>query len=204
MSIAKGIGAEGLLAAKEALSAPAEEYGNDSRVEELWAMKAVEHAEVYFNLLCSVDPSRLKLTGSAEQDEAIYKDFKASFPDLPLKSLTEDDLKSEKEKVKWREFAERFKDIEDFNAGTLFRLDCCKDYSEENSIIVPKIQFFALEIARNREGHNAPIRNLFKPTPRKRREQKSLPTGVTKGGVAMSEVEHELQQIIMGNHNLMR
>ena len=39
MSIAKGIGAEGLLAAKEALSAPAEEYGNDSRVEELWAMK---------------------------------------------------------------------------------------------------------------------------------------------------------------------
>ena len=34
-----GVGAEGLLAAKDALSAPAELYGNDSRVEELWAMK---------------------------------------------------------------------------------------------------------------------------------------------------------------------
>jgi len=204
MSVAPGIGAEGLLAAKEALSAPAEVFGNDSRVEELWAMKAVEHAEVYFNLLCSVDPSRLKLTGSAEQDEAIYKDVKDSFPDLPLKSLSEDDLKTEKEKVKWREFSERYKHIEDFNAGTLFRLDCSKDYSEENSIIVPKIQFFALEIARNRDGHNDPIRKLFKPTPRKKREQKPLPTGVTKGGVAMSEVESELQQIIMGNHAMLR
>ena len=33
----------------------------------------MEHAEVYFNLLCSVEPSRLKLTGSQESDDAIYK-----------------------------------------------------------------------------------------------------------------------------------
>ena len=25
-------------------------YGNDSRVEALWAIKAMEHAEVYFNV----------------------------------------------------------------------------------------------------------------------------------------------------------
>ena len=46
-------GAEGLLAGASQLNAPADEYGNDSRVEALWAMKAMEHAEVYFNV--SVD-----------------------------------------------------------------------------------------------------------------------------------------------------
>jgi hypothetical protein len=34
-----------------------------------------------------------------------------------------------------------------------------KDYSEENSIIVIKVQFLALEIARNREGFNDDIRD---------------------------------------------
>ena len=63
-----GVGAEGLLAAQSALSAPSEHFGNDGRVEELWAMKAMEHAEVYFNLLCSVEPSRLKLTSGRNFD----------------------------------------------------------------------------------------------------------------------------------------
>ncbi len=40
------------MAAAGALSAPSEDYGNDSRVEALWAMKAMEHAEVYFNVSC--------------------------------------------------------------------------------------------------------------------------------------------------------
>ena len=53
-----GVGADGLLAAQSALSAPSEEFGNDERVEAMWAMKAYEHAEVYFNLLCSVEPTR--------------------------------------------------------------------------------------------------------------------------------------------------
>lgn len=28
----------------------AEDYGNDERIEALWAIKAMEHAEVYFNV----------------------------------------------------------------------------------------------------------------------------------------------------------
>ena len=44
-----------MLAGASQLNAPADEYGNDSRVEALWAMKAMEHAEVYFNV--SVDLS---------------------------------------------------------------------------------------------------------------------------------------------------
>jgi len=38
------------LAAAGALSGDTEDYGNDSRVEALWAMKAINHAEVYFNV----------------------------------------------------------------------------------------------------------------------------------------------------------
>lgn len=70
--------------------------------------------------------------------------------------------------------------MEDFNYGTLLRLDCEKDYSEDNTIFgelgmsqwtkrrlsgqkvnimflvisATRVQFFAVEIARNREGHN--------------------------------------------------
>ena len=43
-------GAEGLLAAASTLGRPLEEFGNDERVEALWAIKAMEHAEVYFNV----------------------------------------------------------------------------------------------------------------------------------------------------------
>lgn len=38
------------MAAAGTLARPSEEFGNDSRVETLWAMKAMEHAEVYFNV----------------------------------------------------------------------------------------------------------------------------------------------------------
>lgn len=43
------------------------------------------------------------------------------------------------------------------------RLDCSKDYSEANTIIVPRVQFLAIELARNREGLNGTIRENFKP-----------------------------------------
>lgn len=37
---------------------------------------------------------------------------------------------------KWRPYINRFeKKIEDFNFGTLLRIDCTKDYTEENSIL---------------------------------------------------------------------
>lgn len=52
-------GAEGLMAAAGTLGRPADEYGNDSRVETLWAMKAMEQAEVYFNVSCYVKRSNV-------------------------------------------------------------------------------------------------------------------------------------------------
>ena len=213
-----GVGAEGLMAGAAALSADSDQFGNDGRVEEMWAMKAAEHAEVYFNLLCSVEPSRLKLTVSQELDDRIYSEFKQSFPDLNVAKFVEDDIKNEKAKAEWRKFSEGFKDVEDYSLGCLLRLDSGKDYTEENTVIAIKIQFFAIEIARNRDGCNDSLRTNFKPTKRTARGSKAArsepgpgaappgpgPTMITQNGVNMSEVEFELQQIFGGTHPLLK
>ena len=91
---ANGVGAEGLLAAAGTLARPSEEFGNDERVEALWAMKAYEHAEVYFNILCCVDPSQIPRLSPC--DEEIYATFRKEFPDMKVDVLDEmKDLKSD-------------------------------------------------------------------------------------------------------------
>ncbi|KAM7154035.1 protein PBDC1 isoform 2-T2 [Macrochelys suwanniensis] len=126
------LGAGEAVAAAHALSLPAEAYGND--------------------LISSVDPKFLKLT---KVDDQIYAEFRKSFGDLKIDVLDPEELKSEPAKAKWRPFCMQFDGVvEDFNYGTLLRLDCTKDYTEENTIFVTRIQFFAIETARNREGCN--------------------------------------------------
>lgn len=44
--------------------------------------------------------------------------------------------------------------VADFNFATMMRLNARLGYSEENSIVVPRAQFVAIEIARNRLGFN--------------------------------------------------
>ncbi|XP_071947667.1 protein PBDC1-like [Antedon mediterranea] len=148
----EALGAGGALAAKNALSQPAENYVNDANIEMQWAMKAFKHAEVYYNLISSVDSTSLKLT---KHDDEILENFKKDFPDFKIDKFEEGDLKSDTAKSKWRPFCNHFDGtVEDFNYGTLLRLDCTKDYSEENSTLATKIQFYAIEIARNRAGLN--------------------------------------------------
>ena len=181
-------------------------YGNDSRVEALWAIKAMEHAEVYFNILCSVDPKmipRLSLN-----DDEIYEKFRKDFPDMNVAALEEmKDLKSEEMKSKWRAFCEEFKHVEDFSFATLIRLNSSQDYEEVNSVIVTKIQFYAIELARNREGHNDQIRHNFKP--RKRAPKKAPGSSEGDGETGFNhqlstEVEKELQNILTGQHALLK
>ncbi|GLV43944.1 uncharacterized protein CBL_12760 [Carabus blaptoides fortunei] len=144
----------------ELLSRPADEFGNDESLEEMWAAKAFEHAEIYFNLLCSVDPKLLQLT---QIDNTIYTIFREEFPKLDVQLINEDNMKGATGKVKWRLFCDRFKDIiEDYNFGTLMRADCTGEYSENNSMLVPRIQFLAIELARNREGLNDGLRDKYK------------------------------------------
>lgn len=123
-----------------------------------WAAKAFEHAEIHFNLLLSVDPKILKLT---PYDDQIYKTFREEFPDMRVDVLSENELKSEESKYKWRNFSELFNKLDDFAFGTLIRADASEEFSAENSILVVRIQFLAIEIARNREGFNDSIRKKF-------------------------------------------
>jgi len=194
----QGVGAEGLLAAQSVLAADGDDFGNDGRVEHLWVLKAIEHAEVYFNLLCAIDPKMLnKLSGSRETDDEIFADFRKSFPDLNVAKFSEDDIKSSKAKAEWREFCERWKHLEDYSLGSLLRLDSSGDYSEENTCISVKIQFLAIEIARNKGGYNDDLRKNFKPTPRKSKQQQAVEDAST------AQVEAELKQVLSGQHPLL-
>ncbi|XP_038602662.1 protein PBDC1 [Tachyglossus aculeatus] len=151
----QALGPGGLMSAAQALALPAEAYGNDPNIEMVWAMKAVQHAEVYYNLISSVDCQFLKLT---KVDDRIYSEFRECFKELRVDVLDPEELKSEPAKERWRPFCLKFDGVvEDFNYGTLLRLDCARDYSEENTIFATRIQFFAIEIARNREGYNRAV-----------------------------------------------
>ncbi|XP_059106467.1 protein PBDC1 isoform X2 [Peromyscus eremicus] len=115
-----------------ALSLPAESYGNDPDIEMAWAIRAMQHAEVYYKLISSVDPQFLKLT---QVDDQIYSEFRENFEKLRVDVLDPEELKSESAKEKWRPFCLKFEGIvEDYNYGTLLRLDCSQGYTEENTI----------------------------------------------------------------------
>ncbi|XP_008771571.1 protein PBDC1 isoform X1 [Rattus norvegicus] len=120
------------LSIAHALSYPPESYGNDPDIEMAWAIRAMQHAEVYYKLISSVDPQFLKLT---KVDDQIYSEFRENFETLRIDVLDPEELKSESAKEKWRPFCLKFEGIvEDYNYGTLLRLDCSQGYTEENTI----------------------------------------------------------------------
>uniref|UniRef100_A0A8C5L225 Polysaccharide biosynthesis domain-containing protein n=1 Tax=Jaculus jaculus TaxID=51337 RepID=A0A8C5L225_JACJA len=87
--------------------------------------------------------------------DQIYSEFRENFGNLKVDVLDPEELKSESAKEKWRPFCLKFEGVvEDFNYGTLLRLDCSQGYTEENTIFAPRIQFLAIEISWNREGYN--------------------------------------------------
>ncbi|GAB1303051.1 Protein PBDC1 [Apodemus speciosus] len=143
------------LSVAHALSYPPSHMATTPDIEMAWAIRAMQHAEVYYKLISSVDPQFLKLT---KVDDQIYSEFREIFETLRVDVLDPEELKSESAKEKWRPFCLKFEGIvEDYNYGTLLRLDCSQGYTEENTIFAPRIQFFAIEIARNREGYNKAV-----------------------------------------------
>lgn len=147
------------MAGESALDMNPDNYGNEPGMEMVWAMKAHHHAETYFKLISAMDASRLRLT---KFDDDIYRQFKRYFKMVKVDVIKVEDFKSEEAKVKWRPFCNMYEGkIEDFNFGTLLRIDCKKGYDEDNTILVTRIQFYAVEIARNRRGLNKQL--LGKP-----------------------------------------
>ncbi|KAH7106878.1 DUF757-domain-containing protein [Auriculariales sp. MPI-PUGE-AT-0066] len=134
---------------------------NAVEIEKQFAVVAVEHAQTYWNLLASVPPRELKLT---KFDDDIFTHLSEKFPELveepytKLIKLDEEGLKSAEGKEKWREFSTAYDGkVDKFNFGSLIRTNAEDEYSQYNSIFVIRIQFYAIEIARNRLGLNDKI-----------------------------------------------
>ncbi|KAJ7052696.1 DUF757-domain-containing protein [Mycena amicta] len=164
-------------------------------IEKQFAVKAVEQAQTYWNLIEKVAPSELKLTKSVHRhaipssdttnetphriDDEIYEDTLATFPELAendharLIQIDEDWMKSPEGKERWRVFIERYKKkVKDYNFGSLIRTDAKQEYGEKNTIFVTRIQFYAFEIARNRLGLNDDAHELAKVEAAKEKAQK--------------------------------
>lgn len=95
-------------------------------------------------------------------DDEIYEAFRQDFPKLDVGHIDENEIKSIEGKSKWRAFIEKFNKLPDYSYGTLIRSDADKEFGPDNSILVIRIQFWAIEIARNREGFNDNLRHLYR------------------------------------------
>ncbi|TFK68166.1 DUF757-domain-containing protein [Pluteus cervinus] len=145
-------------------------------IEKQFAVKAVEQAQTYWNLLEKVKPEDLRLT---KLDDEIYEHTLETFPELKednyakLIKLDEDWMKSKDGKERWRVFIESYKGkVTDYNFGSLIRTDAREEYGEHNTIFVTRIQFYAIEISRNKLGLNAKAHEIAIEEARKEREQK--------------------------------
>ncbi|CAG8634155.1 8651_t:CDS:2 [Paraglomus brasilianum] len=131
----------------------AEQVINLPDIEKQWVVKATHHAETYFNIINSIDAKTFNLT---KIDDEIYDDFMKTFPEVNLSDVDEDQLKSPEGKVKWREWIMKYENrVNDYNFGTLLRKNVKGDYTEDNTIFVTRMQFLAIEIARNKQGLNS-------------------------------------------------
>ncbi|KAH7883094.1 timeless protein-domain-containing protein [Phlebopus sp. FC_14] len=127
-------------------------------IEKQCLLSSFDPFQTYWNLLEKVPPRDLKLS---KLDNEIYEHTMAAFPEFnseghkKLVQLDEDWLKSEDGKKRWREFISGYeKKVKDYNFGSLIRTDARLEYSETNTIFVTRMQFYAIEIARNRLGLN--------------------------------------------------
>lgn len=133
----------------------AEQADNLEEIEMQFAVKAVEQAETYYSLLEKVKGFTLRLT---KHDDDIFNQLLEDFPEYKepknVSVISEEEMKSPSGKAKWRAFCEKFNEIADYNFGTLLRLKANEEYSQENTMFAVRIQFYAIEIARNRYGLN--------------------------------------------------
>ncbi|WVQ83138.1 hypothetical protein IAT38_005276 [Cryptococcus sp. DSM 104549] len=139
----------------------AETAGNAGEIEMQFAVKTVEHLEAYEKLLQCIPPSKIKFTPI---DDELHMNLLDEFPELKfeenLRNLNEDEMKSAKGKERWRKFIMPYeKRVVDYNFGTLVRRNSDELYSEVNSVLVTRVQFFAIEIARNKAGLNDKVYN---------------------------------------------
>ncbi|KAL2040290.1 hypothetical protein N7G274_007193 [Stereocaulon virgatum] len=130
-----------------------EQAENFEDLEKQFAVKAVQHMTTYWAILEKMKGSNLRLT---KMDDEIYEHFKKEFPDFdPKETIDEDKMKSKEGKEKWRNFMMTYeKTVDDYNFGTMLRSNPKFEYGEKETIFAMRMQFYAIEIARNRAGLN--------------------------------------------------
>ncbi|KAF1934363.1 DUF757-domain-containing protein [Didymella exigua CBS 183.55] len=131
----------------------AEHADNFEDIEKQFAVKVVQHMETYWNILEKVKGSTLRLT---KIDDEIYEHFQKDFPDWDATAtINEDEMKSKAGKEKWRNFINQYETkVEDYNFGAMVRASSKTDYTQEGTIFAVRMQFYAIEIVRNRQGLN--------------------------------------------------
>ncbi|CAK7218357.1 hypothetical protein SBRCBS47491_003482 [Sporothrix bragantina] len=131
----------------------AENADNFEDIEKQFAVKAVQHMETYWAILERVRGSTLRLT---KLDEEIMEHLSTDFPEFdPAVPINEDEMKSKTGKERWRKFMMAYeKKVDDYNFGTMMRIAPNVEYGRDETIFVPRMQFYAIEIARNRKGLN--------------------------------------------------
>ncbi|KJZ75396.1 UPF0368 protein C3E7.07c [Hirsutella minnesotensis 3608] len=131
----------------------AEEAVNMEEMEKQFAVKVVQHMQTYWSILEKVKGSSLRLT---KMDDDIYNHLLEAFPEFdPAATVDEDQMKSKSGKERWRAFMMAYeKKVDDYNFGTMVRNNAKVEYEEHTTIFVPRMQFYAIEIARNKKGLN--------------------------------------------------
>lgn len=114
---------------------------------------AVQHLETYWAILEKVKGSTLRLT---KMDDDIYEHLLKDFPEFdPAETIDEGKMKSPQGKKRWRDFMMAYENkVDDYSFGTMLRTSPKEEYTQEGTIFVPRMQFYAVEIARNRKGLN--------------------------------------------------
>ena len=102
---------------------------------------------IYWGILEKMRGSKLRLT---KMDDDICEHLKRDFPEFdPTETIDEDKMKNKSGKERWRKFMMAYeKKVEDYNFGTLLRSNPKFEYGEKETIFVPRMQFYAIEIAR--------------------------------------------------------
>jgi hypothetical protein len=115
------------------------------------APPAVQHMTTYWSILEKMRGSQLRLT---KIDDEIYEHLKRDFPEFDASAtIDEDEMKSTAGKEQWRKFMMAYeKKVSDYSFGTLLRANPKWEYGQKETIFVPRMQFYAVEIARFEPG----------------------------------------------------
>ena len=92
----------------------------------------------------------LVITTSVADDARLLLKFRSAFPLLDVAELCDDDLKEGRAQEDWRRFLE--KESTGAEELTLLRCKSAGSYTDENMMLVPRLQFMCIEVAREAEG----------------------------------------------------